>query len=224
MKKTKIKFLTSAACLALIGTASAAWVYAGTATASANIGVKVASYADAGTITVTGATKINILLDNKSVKFVKDSESDVISAKYNKPSNVDTTGKTVEKTFKVLITPVLYDYIAFGSTIDADKVENFQTSSGTGTALQANGLASSSLVPFAWEDDIDIFENLPSLVWNDGKCPTNETEYKNLINTISANTITDENWISVQNQEWNATEMNADWVAYIYFYAKVVTA
>ena len=54
MKNSKIKLLTATACLALVGTASAAWVYSGTATESANIGVKVASYADAGSIDVSG--------------------------------------------------------------------------------------------------------------------------------------------------------------------------
>ena len=94
MKKSKIKMLTASACLALIGTASAAWVYAGTATESANIGVKVASYASAGTITVTGADNLYLYLDKGSVSFKQKETGTDLVATHTVDSALSQDGKT----------------------------------------------------------------------------------------------------------------------------------
>ena len=210
MKKSKIKLLTATACLALVGTASAAWVYAGTATASANIGVKVASYASAGTITVTGNDKIYILMDKDSVTYVKDSDYTKFSAKHNVPENVDTSGKSVSKKFKVTIQPGLADYISFKNS----EIESIITNDDGSTIKSTN-------VEYDWEDDTDIFDSLPELAWVYDKCPTTDTKYIELINTIKSDTITDSNWDSLQNTEWNATELNSNWYVSVTFYAYV---
>ncbi len=92
MRNSKIKLLTGAACLALVGTASAAWVYAGSATESANIGVKIASYASAGTITLSDTSDIKIVLDKDSVYYL-DGKNEV-TATYAPPTNLSVpTGK-----------------------------------------------------------------------------------------------------------------------------------
>ncbi len=209
MKNSKIKLLTATACLALVGTASAAWVYSGTATNSANIGVKVASYASAGSITVTGNDKIYILLDKDSVTYVKDSDYTKFSAHHNVPSVADGSGKTVTKRFKLTIQPGLADYIGF---VDGG-IEQ--------TATSDDGTIRYTFDDFTWEDDKDIFDSLPELGWVAGKCPTTDTKYKELINSIKADTITDANWSSVQNNEWNATELNSMWCVTVSFYAYV---
>ena len=208
MKNSKIKLLTATACLALVGTASAAWVYSGTATESANIGVKVASYASAGSITVTGNDKIYILLDKDSVTYVKESDYTTFSAHHNVPSVADGSGKTVTKGFKLTIQPGLADYIGFKN----GEIEH-TASSDNGTIRYTDEIT--------WEDDVDIFDSLPELGWIADKCPTTDTKYKDLINSIKADTITDANWSSVQNNEWNATELNSMWCVTVSFYAYV---
>lgn len=211
MKKTKIKMLSIAACLALVGTASAAWVYAGTASASADIGVKVASYADAGTVTVTGNDKIHILLDKDSVTYVKDSEDVELTAKHNVPEQFKSESKTINKKFSVTIPAGLADYIAFAD--DTNKYVSYREGD--------NKPIRHSYAVYEWVDDTDIFDSLPALAWVSGKCPSGESDYKMLINKIQDNAITDDNWGSVQNKEWNATEMNSEWCVTINFYANV---
>ncbi len=113
MKKSKIKMLTASACLALVGTASAAWVYAGTATASANIGVKVASYASAGTITVEGADNYYLYLDKGSVSFRQKDENVNLVATHNVPSSLATGNETVTYTYTVTLKGMLANYVEF---------------------------------------------------------------------------------------------------------------
>ena len=111
MKKRKIKFLTTAACLALIGSASAAWVYSGTATASANIGVKVAAYASAGEITVSGADNVYLSLENGSVALKRKDDTKPFSVSYNGPT--DTTKYTITREWKAYVSTSLEKYITF---------------------------------------------------------------------------------------------------------------
>ena len=206
MKKSKIKLLTATACLALVGTASAAWVYAGTATASANIGVKVASYASAGTITVTGNDKISVLLDNGTISYVRDSDTDKLYATYSKPVGFeDDNTKTVTKTFQVYISPALVKYVEFK---DYDNAKGYV---GGWRGYKAQ----------TWEDGEDLFSKLPALVWEDDMCPTTEDGYKNLINTIKEGTITDSNWDDNQNTMWDATSLNSEYYIKIEFEAVV---
>ena len=113
MKKSKIKMLTASACLALVGTASAAWVYAGTATASANIGVKVASYASAGTITVDGADNYYLYLDKGSVSFRQKDESVNLVATHNIPTSLAAGTETVTYTYTVTLKGMLAEFIEF---------------------------------------------------------------------------------------------------------------
>ena len=210
MKKSKIKMLTATACLALVGTATAAWVYAGSTTASANLAVRVASYASAGKITVTGNENIHILIDNGSVTYVKDADYTKFSASHD-ITGLDTSGKTVEKKFKVTIQPGLADYIAFKNS---EKEAQATNSDGKTYRYYKDEIS--------WTDNEDIFNSLPELAWVVDKCPTTDQKYKDLINSVKEGAITDENWNSVQNQEWNATEMNKDWYVSVTFYANVI--
>ena len=157
MKKTKIKMLTTAACLALIGSASAAWVYSGTATASANIGVKVAAYASAGTITISDTSKIKIVLDNGSVYYSVDgvnSETATIDVTYEVPTGVDTTTKTAALTY------------------------DMNLSGGLGTYIQFTDSSSVSLSDQTW---VSGTFTLPKLSWKTNMCPTNFEGYKSLL-------------------------------------------
>ena len=107
--------LTAAACLALVGTASAAWVYAGTATASANIGVKVAAYASAGKITVEGADNYYLYLDKGSVAFKQKVEGTDLIATHD-TSEFDTTttsAKNVTYTYTVTLKGWLAEWVEF---------------------------------------------------------------------------------------------------------------
>ncbi len=133
MKKSKIKMLAASACLALIGTASAAWVYAGTATASANIGVKVASYASAGTITVNNADNVRVYLDKDSVSFKLIDETKPFSVEYTKPAGFEETNKTVTLTYYIFINNGksddsnggLYEYIAWADNVSVASDSRF---------------------------------------------------------------------------------------------------
>ena len=198
MKNSKIKLLSVAACLALVGTASAAWAYAGTATQSASIGVKVAAYADAGTITVSGADKINVLLDSTGVSFVRSAETDTLSATYAKPSGFESATNTVNKTFTVIISPALYNYVTFDSTV-----------TNTEEMTYGNEGSTKRTAYVTWTDGEDIFSKLPKLAWQDGKNPQTENEYKAMIKDMNKNTNIDidNNWddYNFSTVEWNSS-------------------
>ncbi len=213
MKNSKIKLLTATACLALVGTASAAWVYSGTATESANIGVKVASYASAGSITVTGNDKIYVLLDNGSVKFARDSDTDTLSATHVVPTEFKDETRTVAKTFSVMLSPAVYEYVTFADGVTCDTLSLSTSDGSTKDGCITTGT-------YNWTDGVDIFGSLPELKWN--KTVSSETEYKTLINAISDSAITD--WSTQQNQSWNASELNEDWWVMVNFYAEVPNA
>ena len=171
MKKSKIKMLTASACLAIVGTASAAWVYAGTATASANIGVKVASYASAGTITISDTSDIKIVLDKGSVYYLDG--NDKVTATYAAPTDgtgteltYDTTNNELGLYYMLTISDGLRDYIQFKDTT---------TVTGASGEIYYAG---------TWESGTPIA--LPELIWKtvDGnsKCPSDFDGYKELLN------------------------------------------
>ena len=167
MKKSKIKLLTATACLALVGTASAAWVYAGTATASANIGVKVASYASAGTITISDTSEIKVVLDNNSVYYLDDNNE--VTATYTAPSGLTLDSSTQELSYGYMITisKDLDDYIQWTDT---------STMEGTGASGEIYYIGT-------WTSGSAI--TLPALQWRTGKCPTDFDGYKTLLENDS---------------------------------------
>ena len=162
MKKSKIKLLTATACLALIGTASAAWVYAGTATESANIGVKVASYADAGTITISDTSEIKVVLDKDSVYYLDDNNQ--VTATYEKPSGLSLgSNQSITYSYMITISTGLYDYIKFYDT----------------TTVGSSGLNGEIYYLGTWTSGTAIY--LPKLQWKDNKCPGDFDSYKALL-------------------------------------------
>ncbi len=227
MKKSKIKMLTAAACLALVGTASAAWVYAGTATESANIGVKVASYASAGSITVSGADKINVLLDKGSITFVRDSSEDTLTATHTVPSEFSGATNEVFKQYSVVISPKLATYVTFNSSYGTNitKVESDTTFGSVTIEAGSIYLSDSSSEKFKWKDGVDVFDNLPSLTWASSMEPSVQNDYWNMINYFKSGTIDADNWDNVQNNEWNVTtDLNCSAYVQIIFSAVVQTA
>ena len=130
MKKSKIKMLTAAACLALVGTASAAWVYAGTATESANIGVKVAAYASAGKITVEGADNYYLYLDKGSVAFKQKVEgTDLIATHDTSEFDATTTSaKTTTLTYTITLTGYRHNIPPHHSTTTIGSIQSSQKS------------------------------------------------------------------------------------------------
>ena len=206
MKNSKIKLLSVAACLVLVGTASAAWAYAGTATQSASIGVKVAAYADAGTITISDTTNIKVLLDKDTVTY----EGDSITATYAKPTGFESATNSVTYKYKLTISPALYKYVTF-----ADSVSNTVTDGEGDNALITTDFQ------YTWVSGTAISVNsLPALKWQDNKCPTDESTYKTLVSTIC--TGYDENlWDDSKTNTWNA---KADYSISIIFNAEVGAA
>ena len=175
MKNLKIKLLSVAACLALVGTASAAWAYAGTASQSASIGVKVAAYADAGSITVSGADNIKLYLDKGEVKFIKEDSSIPLTATYNGPADIENY--TVTRSWRADISSKLDGYL------------NFQNSTGTDSRTYNEFKTLGT-----WEDSTDLFSSLPKMCWN--YCDSlsgywgnvmDEDNYKNLIGYTGSN-------------------------------------
>ncbi len=224
MKNTKIKLLTATACLALVGTASAAWVYSGTATESANLGVKVASYASAGSVTVTASDKINVLLDNGTVEFVRDSEADTISATHVVPKEFSSETKTVIKAYAVVISPTLATYVNFDSSYGSNirEITQVENIDGVTLAIGSKYLCVADDTNFRWTDGIDIFSKLPSLTYKTGMAPQTQQDYWDMINHFKGGTITSENWETVQNTEWNVTsDLNSDAYVQIIFSALV---
>ena len=185
MKKSKIKLLSVAACLALVGTASAAWAYAGTASASASIGVKVAAYADAGTITVSGANNIKLYLDKGEVKFIKEDETIPLTATYNGPEDIENY--TVTRSWRADISHKLDGYVDFKNSTGTD--------SRTYCEFKTLG---------EWSDSVDLFDSLPEMCWS--YCSSlsgywgevmDEANYKNLIGY----TDTDSDWDEEKSKE-----------------------
>ena len=200
MKKSKIKMLTAAACLALVGTASAAWVYAGTATESANIGVKVASYASAGTITVNNADNVYVYLDKDSVTFELKDETKPLTATYDAPTGLSlAAGEKVKLTYQVVIGDGLSDFIKFDSTVedatDNDDGDTFTYSTGWSRE-------------WATGSNILAYSDFPKLTWQDtyaNDALANETTYKQTIAALTGNSNSDYSWYS-QSQSWDAKE------------------
>ena len=209
MKKSKIKLLSVAACLALVGTASAAWAYAGTASASASIGVKVAAYADAGSITINGADKISVLLDNGSVSYVSSDGSNTLSATYTAPTGVDTDGKTVNMSYQMVISPRLYEYITFGSGVTTE--DSYIGDSATVCTASTT-----------YTSGTNIFSTLPALTWQTDKCPTTEEAYKSFVSTVANGQYDADEWNNNQTTTWDAT--SETYYISIQFTAKVVDA
>ena len=200
MKKSKIKLLTATACLALVGTASAAWVYAGTATESANIGVKVASYASAGEITINNADNVYVYLDKDSVTFKLKDDTKPFSATYTAPNGLSlSAGKKVALTYQVVIGDGLSDFIKFATTV-SDATEN----EGTDTFTYETGWSRN------WTTDTNVLEysDFPALIWQDtykGEALADETTYKQAIAGLTGNSTNDYSWFD-ENTEWDATE------------------
>ena len=194
MKKSKIKLLTATACLALIGTASAAWVYAGTATASANIGVKVASYADAGTITVSGADNMYVYIDNNSITFEKEDTDTSFAATYNKPIQFASASNNVTLTYQVVISTRLASFVKF-----ATGVETIDTTDGT--------VATDYI--YEWKSDEEI-TNLPGLTFASAATQAaiegSETSYKYFVSELTGNSMSDVSSWYDQNKEYTATD------------------
>ncbi len=164
MKKSKIKMLTAAACLALVGTASAAWVYAGTATESANIGVKVASYASAGKITVTGNDNYYLYLDRGSVKFKQKVEGTNLIATHDTSEfdSTTTSAKTPTLTYTITLTGYLSQIVEF---TDCD---NEATSDNDGVFTRVSD-------EYTWESGKAIA--LPNMNWAIHYDTTGDTTY-----------------------------------------------
>ena len=214
MKKSKIKMLTAAACLALVGTASAAWVYAGTATASANIGVKVAAYASAGTITVNNADNVRVYLDKDSVTFKLIDETKPFSVKYEKPAGFENSSKKVTLTYVAYInngktsddsTGGLFEYIAW-----ADDVET-QSDWSLGTK------------DIEWAEDQILLSNeknnLPGLQWLDTISDLSEkSNYIEMVNALTGQSIGE---TFDQEQEWDAINNVGDYFVNFTFKAVV---
>ena len=193
MKKSKIKLLSIAACLALVGTASAAWAYAGTATQSASIGVKVAAYADAGSITISDTSNIRVVLDKNSIYFTETS----ITANYVAPTSV--SGVTVNEGTNYTIDRSWYVVISFNLTTYATYSDSASTS-GVDDDYDEDGTANKKKMG-SWSDGVAV--TLPSLTWQSGMMPENETQYKSLVNKIAPGSITDDNWSTTQSNEWD---------------------
>ena len=205
MKKTKIKMLTTAACLALIGSASAAWVYSGTATASANIGVKVAAYASAGEITVTGADNLNVYIDKGSITFKQKDESKDLIATYSKPSGFTDSDKEVTFTYTVSISEALANYVTFATGVNSttDSNSNLVTSD-----------------TYEWTSG-EAINNLPGLAYKDSNKSdelATEDNYKEFVAELTGNSTSDDTWFS-QTKEWTASEKS--YYVTINFSAKV---
>ena len=217
MKKSKIKLLTATACLALVGTASAAWVYAGTATASANIGVKVASYASAGTITINNADNVYLCLDNGSVSFKKVDSSLPLSATYTAPNGLSLdSGKKVEYKFQVSIKASLANYVSFDTTaVDVETPLVGYTEVNT-------SWEQSSTFDNTWTSNTDMFDKLPTFKWNTIESSTDtvdttltdEDKYKEFIKALTGTEL---------GSDWNNTEdISAGELVTITFQAEVV--
>ena len=208
--------LTASACLALVGTASAAWVYAGTATASANIGVKVASYASAGSITVSGNDNVYLYLDNGSVTWKQKDTSKSLTATHTVDDALSQDGKTTTLNYTVTLKGTLAEIVKFSDTSVNNNVGT-TTIDGTRTAIRTSNAIS-------WISGTAI--TLPALVWEtDGEgyiatkgetydtAYTDSAKYKHLIESLNGTELGD---------SWNQNEdIDVGKLVTLNFYANV---
>lgn len=196
MKKSKIKLLSIAACLALVGTASAAWAYGGTATKAEDLGVRLAAFADAGTITVTNESKVKVVLDNNKVSY---SEGDII-ANYVAPTSIDNltfnpSDYTITRTWQFYISDALSEYIQLENVSD-NVVDVDINDDGVQETVKSG----------TWEDNVAV--TLPELVWQEGKCPSNEDKsaYLALLDKLAPENGASADWDNAQNESYDATD------------------
>ncbi len=207
MKNSKIKLLTATACLALVGTASAAWVYSGTATESANIGVKVASYASAGDITVTGADNYYLYLDYGSVTWKQKETGTNLVATHNKPSVADDT-KTVTYNYTITLKGNLAEVVKFSDTNINNNVTNDSDNNAirTSKAITWESGTAITLPALEWETDSDGYVADAGKTYDTAY--TDEAKYKDLITRLNGTGVGD-SWDKNQDIDvGNLVEIN----------------
>ena len=209
MKNSKIKLLTATACLALVGTASAAWVYSGTATESANIGVKVASYASAGEITVAGADNYYLYLDYGSVTWKQKETGTNLVATHTVPSNLDQTDKSTTLTYTITLKGPLGVLVKFSDEnvnnaagMDMDSWTSYRTSQD----IEWTSGSAITLPTLEWDTDTSGETAGTGNTYD--KAYTDETKYKELIAALKGTEL-DDSWDKNQDIDvGNLVEIN----------------
>lgn len=167
MTKNKIKLLSLFGAIAIIGTASAAWVFTKDAADSYSISTTLEGYSQQGKVTVTDkGSEVKLNLDqgdnsSNGITWKNGTGSDEgISAKYTSDATIDES--KIERTWTLTLSSGLLEYVGYPSL-------------------------TSSYQNVAWTDDAII--TLPQLVWQSNKKPTDLAAYNAMKDKLSSFTV-----------------------------------
>ena len=168
MKRNKILLLSLAGALAVIGTASATWIFTKSASESYKISTTIEGYSEVGTVSVTDkGSKLELNLDqgdstSNGISWKNGSGTDEgISAKYTSTATIDES--KLERTWTLTLSEGLLEYVDYPST-------------------------TTSYQNVVWTDDTNI--TLPQLTWKTDKKPTNLSEYNVMKGKVSTFEVT----------------------------------
>lgn len=159
LKKSNFKILGIAACLAVIGTAAAAWQFNKSATANKDFELSVQGYDTIGSIQITDAgEECTLKLDSSGVEFINGD----ISADYTGGADAinEVESEAITRTYTIKLSDNLAEYVKFVDTTQAE---------GT------------------WTDGEAI--TLPEMAWVDGKNPKSLTKYNEMKNALTGATV-----------------------------------
>lgn len=185
ISKKGIKILSAAACLAVVGTASAAWQFAKDVTKSDTVKTSIEGYTEVGDITIYDCDKVKLNLDsnlietnngdgiswkNDSGEINFGSASDIKADYVEEGDNVDGA-TTMIRTYTITLDDNLFEYVKF--------------SEGSGDTTQADSVVADSngkSVKGTWVDNEKI--KLPKVVWQNGKCPKTSKQYDEMLKKL----------------------------------------
>ena len=163
MNKNKVRLISVIAALAVVGTASAAWVFTKNAESTYTISTTLETYSQVGNITVTDkGNPVALDLDqgdgtSNGITWKNATGTDEgISAKYTSTATIDESKLT--RTWTLTLSEGLLEYVDYPSS----------------TASYQN---------VAWTDDTNI--TLPQLTWKTNKKPTSVSEYNTMNGKLS---------------------------------------
>lgn len=191
ISKNGIKVLAATACLAVIGTASAAWSFAKDVAKTDTISTTIEGYSEVGSIEITGCENVKLNLDSDlytttygkgicwkdasaSPKEIDFGTASSISADYVEDGD-DVGGKTtMVREYTLTLDDKLFTYVKF--------------SEGSGDTTQNDAVVDGSegkSVSGTWVDNIKI--KLPKLVWKENMCPKTSKQYDTMIGVLGFN-------------------------------------
>ena len=185
ISKNGIKILAATACLAVVGTASAAWSFAKDVAKTDTLGTTIEGYSEIGNIEITGCSNVKLNLDsNRSTTSNGDGiswrnadgeiaygDASDIAADYKELGDNQSGATTMIRKYTITLDDKLFEYIKFVA--------------GSGDTTQNDAVVDGSegkSVSGTWVDNTAI--KLPKVAWQEDKCPKTSKQYNTMLTEL----------------------------------------